>query len=220
MLRSDFPLGQIYSTKNLAKKVSRDQDFVDKTNLVGPAKDLAVLGKVSIRLKAFRELYRKLLKELTKMQEDLFGGISFDNDDWIKFEVPDQLADEPGLNNPGYNFGEEETNRLKKYEYAGLNVLLHHPRFKDWYSFMVVGEKFVPNAVTCHNFLKRASLARSKLATLTHILVGGPPRGTESTSHHLRNHPQGDLRNVQVINDDLSPGARGHLPSGYIVSSL
>ena len=73
MLRSDYPLSPIYSTKNLAKKISRDQERRDKVNLVGEKKDTIILGRIVIKLDGFGELYRKLLEESKEMQEVRLG---------------------------------------------------------------------------------------------------------------------------------------------------
>jgi hypothetical protein len=217
--RSDYALSPIYCTKNLAKTISRDQERADKVNLVGPEKDIAILGKITVKMDSFGELYRKVLDEVNEMQEDLFGGIGFDDPEWFSFEVPDPLVDLVNFAYPGYCFGDEARNDLKKYEYVGLQALFNHPRLKNRYGCMVSNQKFIPNAVACHEFLRRASLARSKLATATHISVGGPARGTEFTAQFLRNHPQGDSRNVKVIEGDLCLVA-GYNKTSSMVSSL
>lgn len=209
MKRSDYPLSPIYSTKNLVKKISQDQERADKVNLVGPVKDIAILDRITVKMDAFGELYRKLLQEVNELQEDLFGGIGFNDEEWFSFEEPDPLVDLVNFNHPGYCFGDEERNYLKKYEDVGLRVLFQHPRFEGRYGDFVAHDKFIPNAVACHDFLRRASHARSKLATATHISVGGPARGTEFIAQFLRNHPQGDLRHVKIIEGDIC------LVSGY-----
>ena len=203
MKRSDYPLSPIYSTKNLAKTVSQDQERPDKVNLVGPNKDIAILDRITIKMEDFGDLYRKLLDEINELQEDLFAGIGFKDEEWFSFDVPDPLVDLVNFNRPGYCFGDEERNDLKKYEDLGLRALLLHPRLKNRYGCMVSHDKFIPNAVACHDFLQRASLARSKLATATHISVGGPARGTEFTAQFLRNHPQGDIRHVKIVEGDI-----------------
>lgn len=203
MLRSDYPLSPIYSTKNLAKKISRDQERRDKVNLVGEKKDTIILGRIVIKLDGFGELYRKLLEESKEMQEDLFGGISFEDEDWFGFTEPLTLVDEVNETCAGFWFGELEMNDLKKYEDRGLKVLFHHPCMKDRYGCMLSEEKFIPNAYAIHEFLYRSSLARSKLTTAIHISVGGPARGTELSSNYLRNHPQGDIRNIKIVDGDL-----------------
>lgn len=203
MIRSDYPLSPIYSSKNLAKKLTRDQNLGDKVNLSGKGKDTATLGDITVKIQRFGELYRKLLEEVKEMQDDLFGGIGFGDEEWFPFKIPDPVVDLVNDDTPGYFFGEDDRNGFKKYQYLGLNALIHHPRFKDRYGCMVSAEKFVPNAVACHDFLRRASVMRSKLATATHISVGGPGRGTEVTAHFLRNHPQGDIRNVKIVDGEL-----------------
>jgi hypothetical protein len=85
------------------------------------------------------------------------------------------------------------------YADAGLRVLFDHPRLRDRYGCQAPGGGFVLNAVGCHDFLARADLIRSKLSTAAHISVGGPARGTETAANYLRNHPQGDLRNVLIV---------------------
>ena len=217
--RSDHPLSPIYSSKNLAKKISQDQERANKVNLVGPKKDIAVLDRITVKMENFGELYQKVLNEVNEMQEDLFGGVSFNDEVWFSFEVPDPLVDLVNFSHPGYCFGDEERNDLKKYEHLGLRVLFHHPRLKDRYGCMVSPEKFVPNAVACYDFLQRASLARSKLATATHISVGGPARGTEFTAQFLRNHPQGDVRHVKIIEGDICL-VSGYNKTSSMVSSL
>ena len=86
-------MSQIYSTKNLAKKVARDRERNNKVNMVRVEKDIAILGRISVKIKSFGELYQKLLDEVNKMQADLFGGIGFDDEEWILFEVPNPLVD-------------------------------------------------------------------------------------------------------------------------------
>jgi hypothetical protein len=213
MIRSDYPLSPIYSTKNLAKVISQDQELGDKVNFVGPDMETAVLGRITVNLKSFGELYRKLLDEVKQMQEDLFGGIGFEDEEWISFTVPKDLVDEVNTSRPGFCFAELEGNDMKKYETMGLRALFQHPRLKDRFGCMLPGDRFVLNAVACHDFLRRSSLARTKLATLLHISGGGPARGTEITANYLRNHPQGDIRNVKIINGELC------LVGGYNKSS-
>lgn len=174
MIRSDYPLSPIYSTKNLAKRIARDQEQDDKVNFLGADKETIVLGSITIQLKGFGEWYRKLLDELKGMQEDLFAGIGFEDEEWISVTVPNGLVDEVNVTRPGFCFAELEMNDMKKYEKAGLRALFEHPRLKGRFGFVVPGGKFVPNAVGCHDFLRRSSLARTKLATLLHISCGGP----------------------------------------------
>ena len=204
MIRSDYPLSPIYSTKNLAKKISRDQDRGDRVNFVGPEKTTAILGKITITLKSFGEWYRKQLDELKALQDDLFGGIGFEDEEWISVTVPDDLVDEVNTSHAGFCFAELERNDMKKYEDVGLRALFHHPRLKDRFGTMLPDDRFVLNAVGCHDFLQQLSLARMKLATLLHISIGGPAQGTEFTSNYLQNHPQGDVWNMKVLDGDLS----------------
>ena len=121
--------------------------------------------------------------------------------------------DEVNTSHLGFCFADLERNNMKRYEDAGLRAVFHHPRLKDRFGCMLPGDKFVLNAPGCHNFLRRSSLARTKLATLLHISGGGPARGTEFTANYLRNHPQGDIRNVKVEDGDLC------LVGGYNKSS-
>ena len=213
LIRSDYPLSPIYSSKNLAKKISRDQERDDKVNLVGPGKELAILGKIAVRLDSFGVLYKKLLEEVNEMQEGLFGGIGFEDEEWLSLKLPENLVDLVNSNHPGYCFGEDERNGLKKYENLGLKILFHHPRFKDRYGCMVSQDKFIPNTVACHEFLRLSELSTTKVAVATHISIGGPWRGTECMTHFLRNHPQGDIRNVKIVDGDIC------LVAGYNKSS-
>lgn len=192
MLQSDYPLCSIYHSKNLAKKISQDQMRNVKVDLVGSARDIVVMGPITVRIDGFGVLYRKLLEEIKELQEGLFGGIGFDDPEWIKFERPEFFRDDASSVRAGFFFGELEANGMSKYRDLGLRVLFHHPRMKDRYGTVLPGGEFVLNAVACHDFLRRADLARSKLATAAHISVGGPPRGTETAASCLRNHPQGD----------------------------
>jgi hypothetical protein len=212
-------LSPIYSTKNLAKKISQDQERTDKVNLVGPHKDIAILGRITVKMDAIGDLYRKVLDEVEEIQGGLFGGIGFDDKEWFSFEVPNPLVDLVNFSHPGYCFGDEERNDLKKYEDLGLRALLHHPRLKGRYGCMASPDKFIPNAVACHDFLRQAFLARSKLATATHISIGGPARGTEFTAQYLRNHPQGDIRHAKVVEGDICLVA-GYNKSSSLVSLL
>lgn len=124
MIRSDHPLSPIYSSKNLAKKISRDEERKDKVNLVGePKKDTAILGRIVVKLEDIGGLYRKLLEEVTELQEDLFGGIGFEDPDWFSFKVPNPLVDEVNNSSAGFCFGDMEMNDLKKYEDVGLRAL-------------------------------------------------------------------------------------------------
>ena len=209
LLRSDYPLSPIYSTKNLAKKTSRDQERNDKVNMVGDEFETAALGSILINIKSFGILYRKLLDEVKFLQQDLFGGIDFEDEDWFSFEVPDIILDLVNSREPGYFFGADGRNKLGKYEGLGLKALMHHPRLRGRYGHMVSRDQFIPNAVACQDFLQRASVARSKIAVATHISVGGPARGTEFSAQCLRNHPQGDIRHLKIIDGSIC------LVSGY-----
>lgn len=201
----------------MAKKIARDEERETKVSFVGPDKETAILGKITVKLGTFGEWYRKLLEEVKALQVDLFGGIGFENEEWLSVSVPDLLVDEVNMSNPGFFFGELGRNDLKKYEEAGLRILFNHPRLKDRFGTMLRGGRFVLNAVGCHNFLERSSHARTKLATLLHISCGGPARGTEFTGNFLRNHPQGGIRNVMVIDGRLCLVA-GYNKSSSIVS--
>lgn len=218
MLRSDYPLGVIYSAKNLAKKVARDQHRDDKVDLVGPEMDTAILGRITIKLASIGELYHKVLKEATELQENLFGGIGFGDEEWFSFEVPDRFTDLVNSDRPGYCFGDEEGNNFKRYQDCGLNVLLHHPYFKDRYGCMVADGQFIPNAVACHDFLRQSSEVDSMIAVLFHTGLGSPGRGTESTSQFLRNHPQGNIRNIKIVEGRLCV-VGGYNKSSSMVSS-
>ena len=204
LLQSDYPLSPIYSSKNLAKEVARDTEQTDKVNVIGKEKDLAIFGSIRVRVGGFGDLYRKLLQEIEVMQENLFAGIGFQDREWFSsFAVPQELVDLVNSNQAGYFFGEEKKNDLKRYSDLGIRALLHHPRLKGRYGCMVSQDKFVPNAAACHDFLQRASLTRTKLAVATHISVGGPARGVEFVAQYLRNHPQGDIRNVKAVHGNL-----------------
>lgn len=203
MLKSDFPLGVIYSAKNLAKKIARGQQRDDNVQLVGPDRDTAILGSISIKLASIGELYHKVLKEVTEIQENLFGDIGFDDEEWFSFKVPNRLVDLVNCDLPGYFFGEEQENDFKRYQDSGLNVILNHPCFEGRYGCMVADGVFIPNAVACHEFLQKSSEADAKIAVLFHSGLGSPSRGTESTSQCLRNHPQGNIRNVKIVGGDL-----------------
>jgi len=203
MLRSDYVLGQIYSSKNLAKKVSEDYERQDKVDVLGPDADTAVLGSITLKLESIGELHQKVLEEIHELQDDLFGGIGFDDDEWMPFKVPDRFMDYVNSDQPGYCFGDEEQNGLAKYRHHGLKILLRHPWFKDRYGCMVSGGIFIPNAVACHDFLRRASHITSKFATDLYISPGGFPRGTELTSHTFRNLPQGNPRNIRILGGAL-----------------
>ena len=200
LLRSDYPLSPIHSTKSLAKKVSHDQERNDKVKFFESG--TAVLGSITIKVKSLGELYHKLLDEVKLLQQELFGGVDFEDKDWFSFKVPDAIVDLVNSRDPGYFFGEDGRNDLKKYEDLGLDVLFHHPRLRDRYGCMVSNNEFVTNAVACHDFLWRASVVRSKLAVATHISVGGPARGTEFSAQYLRNPPQGD-RHLKVVDGKI-----------------
>ena len=218
-LQSDFPLSSLYHTKNLAKKLSEDQQFLSKVNICGVESDIAILGSISVKLKSFGVMYRGLLAEVKSMQKDLFGGVDFEDERWFGFKRPDIIADEPNCIQPGYFFGDHEFNGLGKYEDAGINVLLNHPRLRNRYAFVRGEDELVLNVVACHEFLRRAEDARSKLASACHISIGGPPRGSEFVANYLRNHPQGDIRNVIFIFNCLCLIA-GYNKSSQAVSRL
>lgn len=189
----------MYHTKNLAKKMSEDQNYPSKVNICGRNNEIAIIGSISVKLKSFGTMYRGLLADAEKTQRELFGGVEFEDEEWFGFKVPEIIADEPNCLQPGYFFGDHEFNDLNKYEDAGLNVLLNHPRLSDRFAFVRGEDEVVLNVVACHDFLRRAEEARSKLASACHISLGGPPRGSEFAANYLRNHPQGDVRNVQYI---------------------
>ena len=177
------------------------------------------MGKIAVNIRSFGEWYQKLLDEVKEMQVDLFGGISFEDEEWLSVKVPEVLVDEVNTSSPGFCFGDLERNDMMKYEDAALNTLFHHPCLKGRFGAMLSGGNFILNAVGCHDFLRRSSLVRSKMATLLHISGGGPARGTEFTSSYLRNHPQGDIRNVKVIDDELCL-VGGYNKTSGIVSSF
>jgi len=218
-LRSDYPLSPIYSTKNLAKKVAQDQETDDRVSFVGRNNETAVLGKIAINIKSFGAWYRKQLDELNELQRDLFGGIDFVDEEWISLTVPEELVDEVNVRRPGFCFLDLEFNGMKKYEEAGLRTLFHHPRLKDRFGCVLPCGRFILNPAACHDFLKRSEFARTKLATLLHLGGGGAARGTEFTANYLRNHPQGDIRNVKVIDGELCL-VGGYNKSSSIVSLL
>jgi hypothetical protein len=200
--QSNYPLLPIYNTKNLAKKISWDQEWTNKVNLVGPDKAIVILDQITIKIDVFGKLYRQVLEEVNELQDNLFGGIGFADEAWFLFKVPDLLVNLVNVGQPGYCFGDEARNDLKKYKYLGLRTLFNHPCLQDQYGCMVAHNKFVPNVITCHDFLQQASLAKSKLVIATHYSVGGLASGTEFTSQFLQNHPQGDIQNVKVIEGD------------------
>ena len=219
MIRADYPLSLIYSTKNLAKKISHDEDREDKVSLVGPEKNIAILGQITVKPESFGELYRKVKDEAKEIQEDLFGGIGFEDEEWFGFKAPEYLVDEVNSTRPGFCFGDTEHCDMMKYGDRGLKVLFHHPRLKDRYGCVLPDGTFRFNAFACHEFLRLASLARSKLATAVHVSIGGPPRGTEIVANYLRNHPQGDRRNVKIVDGDLCL-VGGYNKTSSVVSTL
>ena len=164
---------------------------------------MAILGSISVKLKSFGKMYRGLLSEVEKMQRELFGGIEFKDDEWFGFSPPEHIADDPNCNQPGYFFADHEFNAFRKYEDMGIKTLFNHPRLHNRYGFVRGKGEITMNAVACNDFLRRAEDARSKLASACHISLGGPPRGTEFAANYLRNHPKGDLRNVNFINGSL-----------------
>lgn len=170
---------------------------------VGQESETAVLGKITIKLRGFGEWYRGQLVELEELQEGVFGGIGFNDKNWIDLTVPDELVDEVNSIRPGFCFIDVERNDLKKHQEAGLRALFHHPRLKDRYGTMLPGGRFVINAVACQDLLHQSEFTRTKLAGLLHFGPGGVGRGTEFTANYIRNHPQGDIRNVKVIDGEL-----------------
>jgi len=217
MLKSDHSLGVVYSAKNLAKKVAREQHLDDKVDLVGPERDTAILGAITIKLKSIGVLYHKVFDEFVGMQKNLFAGVGYDDKEWFSFGVPDRLTDLVNSDRPGYCFGDDERNGFKKYQDRGLNLILNHPGLKDRYGCMVANGKFIPNVVACHDFLRQSSEADTKAAVLFHIGLGSPARGTESTSQYLRNHPQGNIRNIKIVDGDLCV-VGGYNKSSSVVS--
>ena len=198
-LQADYPLGFIYQTKNLAKKISMDQIRNVKVDLVGPARDIVVMGSITIRIDSIGVLYRKLLEEINQRQEALFGGIGFNDKEWFDFQRPEFFKDEVGATRAGFFFGELEDNGMLKYRDLGLRALFHHPRLKDRYGCATSGGGFILNAVACHGWLQEADIVRSLLVAAAQISAGGFSRGTEVAASFLRNHPQGDIRNVMII---------------------
>ena len=179
--------------------MSEDQNYPSKVSVCGRDFDLAILGSISVKLKSFGAMYRGLLTEVEGKQRELFGGVEFDDEEWFGFKVPETIADEPNCFQPGYNFGDHEYNTLHKYQDMGVNVLLNHPRLCNRFAFVRGKDELILNVVACHDFLRRAEEARSMLASACHIALGGPPRGSEFAANYLRNHPQGDARNVNFI---------------------
>jgi hypothetical protein len=148
-------------------------------------------------------MYQALLTEAEEMLRGLFADVDFQDKDWFGFTVPEDIADDPNQIQPGYFFGEHEFNRFQKYKSMGIKALFNHPRLSGRYGFIRNGDKVVMNPVACQDFLHRAHEARTKLGSACHISLGGPPRGSEFTSNCLKNHPQGDRRNVLFINGGL-----------------
>ena len=210
-------LSALYHTKNLAKKMAEDQVFLSKVNIVGQESEIAILGVISVKLKSFGKMYRGLLTEVENLQQGLFGGVSFEDEEWFKFKVPDIIADDPNCIHPGYFFADHEYNDLHKYEEAGINVLLNHPRLCNRFAFVRGGDELVMNVVACHDFLRRAEHARSKLASACHTSLGGPPRGSEFAANYVRNHPRGDVRHVNFIFGSLSLGATSYFPTNNML---
>jgi hypothetical protein len=215
LLQSNYPLSPLFHSKNLAKKISEDQELDHKVSL-STDKQTAVLGSISIHISSFGAMYRGLVAEIEQKQKELFGGVDFEDSEWFGFSVPEIIADNNNQSQPGYFFGDHEANQdFLRYEDLGLKVLFEHPRLKDRYgSVRSSDQKLVLNAIACQDFFHRASEIRSKLASACHISLGGPPRGTEFAANYLKNHPGGDIRNVRFIFSTLC------FVSGYNKSSL
>ena len=149
----------MYHTKNLAKKMSEDQNYPSKVNICGWNNEIAIIGSISVKLKSFGMMYQGLLADTEKTQRELFGGVEFEDEEWFSFKVPEIIADEPNCLQPGYFLGDHEFNDLNKYEDAGLNILLNHPRLSDCFAFVCGEGKVVLNIVACHDFLRCAEQA-------------------------------------------------------------
>lgn len=215
LLQSDYPLSSLYHTKNLAKKVSEDQDLGHKVSLSAD-KSTAVLGSISVHITSFGIMYRGLVAEIEQKQSELFAGITFEDPEWFALTIPDIVSDDNNEIQPGYFFPNHESNHhLLRYEDLGLKILFEHPRLKGRYGCVRSSDqKVILNTVACQDFLRRASEIQSKLASACHISLGGPPRGTEFATNYLRNHPGGDVRHVRFIYSTLC------FVSGYNKSSL
>lgn len=215
MIQSDYPLSPLYHTKNLAKKISEDQVLECKVSL-STDKLTAILGSISIHVSSFGVMYRGLLEEVEKKQKELFGGVEFEDPEWFGFHIPEMIADDNNRLQPGYFFADHESNRnFLQYEDLGLKVLFQHPRLLGRYGCVRSSDqKLIMNTIACHDFFRRASEIRSKLASACHISLGGPPRGSEFAANYLRNHPGGDIRNVRFIHSKLC------FVAGYNKSSM
>jgi hypothetical protein len=161
-------------------------------------------------------MYRALVAEIGEKQQDLFGGVEFEDPEWFGFTVPEIIADDNNRSQPGYFFGDHASNQdFLRYEDLGLKVLFEHPRLRGRYGCVRSSDqKLILNTIACQDFFRQASEIRSKLASACHISLGGPPRGTEFPANYLKNHPGGDVRNVRFIFSTLC------FVSGYNKSSL
>ena len=161
-------------------------------------------------------MYRGLVGEIEQKEQELFGGIDFEDSEWFGLAIPDIISDDNNETRPRYFFGEHESNQgFHRYEDLGLRVLFQHPRLQGRYGCVRSSDqKLILNTVACQDFLRRASEIRSKLASASLISLGGPPHGTEFSTNYLKNHPGGDIRNVRFVYSTLC------FVSGYNKSSM
>lgn len=150
-----------------------------------------------ISLDDIGDTFRALLKDISDEERDITLGLS-DTDPRFHLKLPTKPSDEPNSTLANFFFADIPRNGLVGVGDFLLDVFVNHPRFRDRY-FIDTGREPTIAPTACSELLQRFDHLRSLLLAAVHISSGGPARGTEIASQHLRNAPGGDIRNVQII---------------------
>jgi hypothetical protein len=212
-LQSDYVLSAIYHTRNLLKKLSREQEQSVNVNLVDNFRTI-IVGNSTATLSGIGAMFHKLLDEIKERRKALLMGIDLEG----LVTYPDILVDEPDNITPGFYFGDIPQNHLRHYDQTLAKLIFGHQEMSRKYGMVTSDGKLVLNHPSCYRFLEEVALIRSALGTLLHICTSGPYRGTEYASTCIRNTADGNPRNVKVIFGRLCL-VSGYSKTSSIVSS-
>jgi hypothetical protein len=194
-INSDYPLCVLYNDRNLLKKLVEDQERDPNAAMIGRT---AVMHDTRLCLDDIGDMYRALLKEISALEGEITQGLC-DTDERFRLKLPEFPADEPNNSRSDFFFANVASNGFSKARDVMLDVLAEHERFRGRYFLDTGREEVVCVPGPCHELLRRFAQLRTLLFCAVHIASGSPGRGSELISHHLRNAPGGDVRNVKLI---------------------
>jgi hypothetical protein len=207
-LQSDYVLSSLYHSRNLLKKLGKEEARRPNLNIVDDWQRV-VIGSRSVTLSGIGVMFHKLLDEIKERWKDLLMGIDLEK----LIKIPETLFDEPDNAAPGFYFGHDPRNDLQQYEETLGRVILGTPQLREKYC-TISGDVVNLNYQMCLKFLQETAAIRSALGTLLHIITSGPWRGTEYSIACIRNTVHGNPRNVKAIAGKLC------LVSGYNKTSF